>query len=412
MYKSISIIFILGTISSLFYCHSLIIDFDSLQLYTRGIALAKYGILIPVGSLATKAGFIPGPLLAIITGLSFKIYTSVFSISYGILFLHILSFFLIFKSIKEQFDSLYIVLFLIMYWLSPWRAAEVFPWNPSYLFFISSLNFYLLVKHHKNKKLISFFIPVILGLTVQIHKSILVYFFSYLFLFIKKSIKIDWKYLILGSLITLVTFIPFFLIEITPQALSIEQNQDKAYYFRNLVRVGPVIKGMLYWVRYSSLWTSVDVFKSIDFAWTGLSSFLHSIKWLIAISSILLSVACNYFLWKKRDYIDHSLLMIIYSMFFATFCVSAISPVSFNYWHLFLIYPFSILAMVKGLSVSPLQLKKPILVILIFYSFSYNYLASVKSYKHDSSKNPQIKFDKYRENNEFKKRACRVVHCP
>ncbi len=404
---SLIIIFFCGIISSYLYINSFIIDFDSQQLFTRAVALAKYNTLIPFGSQASKAGFVPGPLMSIITGLSLKVKLHSQTISFALLVSHIFSFFLVLAVVKKRFSLSKILLFMLIFWLSPWRASEVFPWNPGFLFFFSALNFYLLFNKLHNKKLISFLIPIILGFSLQFHKSILVFALSYGYLFLKKQLKLNWLFLFLGLVVVATSFYPYITFDNYAQNFS-ENTSDSSYYFRNLVHVGPVIKGFLYWFRYSSFYFSVDLFKSLDPQLGNFDIVFHSIKWLVGIGTIVFSLISQFKLFKRRNVIDNTEKEIIYSILLSMIFVSCLSPVSFNYWHLYLIYPFTIFTLVKSIS---FNIQRKHLVLIGLYLCFYNFMGAKKSFKHDYRRDNNSEFLNNITNQKYKNEMCELIKC-
>ena len=59
-----------------------------------------------------------------------------------IIMCNIMALFLFDKVVKQVFDDPARLLFLVLFWLSPWFLYQHMLYNPAYLFFCSALYFY------------------------------------------------------------------------------------------------------------------------------------------------------------------------------------------------------------------------------------------------------------------------------
>lgn len=379
-------ILFLGLINSLFFMYGHKIVVDSLQLLERGYLLTQ-GYLVPFGPRSTHTNMIYGPFISLASGLGIFLTKNAVGILLVILFFHLLSFFLISRIEFLKFSSSFYFTYLFLFWVSPWRASEIFIWNVSFLFFTASLFLYSI---HLLKKENYFWGTVVHGisyiLSFQIHNSLLLFVPITLFLWHQKEIKLSFKGIFFCVPLFLIMMLPtLYILKTNPSVLSYNTS-SKAHLFANLLNGAEMIKGFTYWLRYPSFYfgsTTLQLPKIPFDQRSFLGQVWYLLKWLIAISSVFLTLKANKDFFKKssQPFLRKLCFITILSLIF----VSAISPVPFNFWHLYLLYPFTLIPV--AWFVSQWKYQKIFLTFCGIYFFSYSLISSYHSYKHEFKTN-------------------------
>lgn len=387
----IAIIFSLGLISSLVFIFNQLIVQDSAQLLERGYLFTQ-GILVPFGPRSTNTNFIYGSFISIFVGTFLSIWAHPLSPLFGILLLHVLCFFLLFRIEFLQVKKAFFLTFLFLFWVSPWRSSEVFLWNPSFLFPL--MIFYLfgvdLCLRQKN-----FWGTLCIGvatvLTLQVHNSVLFLVILTALLALKKTIRLDVRALLLTGLFAVVCLAPtIFVILRYPDVLSL--NKNPAPLFRNLLRGGEAIKGVTYWLRYPSLYFGSTTFQLPKLHWPS-SDWDDRLwwvgKWVMAVASIVVVLLANrrFFKDQKKCFLSTLCVLGLVSLVL----VSMLSPVSFNFWHLYLIFPLTLIPLVHYISVQKNYVRY--FVPLAVYFMVYSYVGAMGSYKHDDGSDQARAYD-------------------
>lgn len=377
--SKITVIFILGVTFSLLYMFTQTLVVDSFQLLERGYLFTQ-GYLVPFGPRSTNTNLIYGPFISIFTGVSLWIWNTPLSVLFGILLFHILGFYFLLKTKFLQINQSFYLVYLILYWCSPWRANEVFIWNPAFLMTVSSMYLFSLGQMFEKKY---FSGTLLLGISLiwcfSIHNSFVFLGVLTLILLGRKQIKFDLKAVLFCIIIFIVYLSPTLItIYQKPQVLSLNTGGE-SYLFRNLVHFGEALKGILYWLRYSSLYFGSTNFKVQSFEKESFNLIWNGVKWALAIASLFLILRFNFKFFKSNE-TPKRLKILTSSAFFALVIVSCISPASFNYWHLYLIYPFCLMPVAHELNLS--LHKNKIMTGLLVYFLIFVTITSYKSEEH------------------------------
>jgi len=242
--------------------------------------------------------------------------------------------------------------------------AEVQLWNPSYLFVGSALHVWTAVRMNQKR---SFWITMLhvlaVGAAAQMHLSALILFLMSLYLFYRGVLRVHWGGVVIAVSIWLLSLLPYFLLIIEHPDLINQDIEGKDYFVgRGLVYVYPVLKTILYWFRLGSTFFSKQLMFLSHFDWLESLGWLQSVVefvWralLIAIglTTLWFSVLANRYLWQK---IKHRLvrkagpvqstqeLLMIYTFsgFLSLLICGIISPISFLWWHVLIIYHSAVL---------------------------------------------------------------------
>jgi len=378
--KQIWCIFILGLVSSLFYLTNQKIVVDSLQLLERGFWFSQ-GQLFPFGPRSTNTNYVFGPFISVFVGSFLKIYQHPVSPLLGILTLHILSFWALLKIQFLRSNQNFFLCFLFLFWASPWRSSEVFLWNPAFLFPFVIFFLYGVDRNLEKKDFWGTLLyGLMIGLCAQIHNSFLIMIVFVMLMYFRRQMFVHWTSLALSVVIGLLFFLPTFIVLYRhPEILS--QNQNPTRLFHNLLTVGEMIKGWTYWLRYASLYFGSTTFQLPEIVFsqaTVLEIIWFGVKWLMALVSFVVVIVSNYQFFKTQK--NTKLYHIALCAFWCLLFFSALSPVPFNFWHLYLAFPFTLIPVSFYLSQ-----KTKYLPIVGVYFLIYTLVSGSFSYKHDSS---------------------------
>ena len=122
-----------------------------------------------------------------------------------------------------------------------------------------------------------------------------------LFWWWKRYLKIHWPGAIAASAIVILSLVPWALAVLNNPQLMAKQ---KGYLGFGLLMLFPVYRGALYWVRYSSLALSTELF-CLDFAYligqaamARLAPLLEVFKNIVYTITLALSLWANYRFWR------------------------------------------------------------------------------------------------------------------
>jgi hypothetical protein len=205
-----------------------------------------------------------------------------------ILLCHVLAYWILDGTLKRILSPRERVLLAVLYWLNPWQLYFAsFLWNPNYLFLFSSLHLWSCLAQRERARLWPSFLHAAgLALAFQVHASFLLLAVASLLLWLRRYFRIHWGGAIAGGVLASLPLIPWAIEVTTHPALVTEAS--KGFLGRGLILVFPLVRGLLYWLRYSSLYLSE---RMADFDFSGL---FGSDRWLgpglNAVSQTLLAL--------------------------------------------------------------------------------------------------------------------------
>lgn len=186
---------------------------------------------------------------------------------------------------------------------------------------------------------------------------------------------------------------------------QIVQESDR-YIGYGLTHVYPVLKSVLYWIRYGSMMFSNKAIANSTFEWITTIEFARLAlvyiwkAWVFGVGAFTVVVSARYSwrLWKhvkpmirksedvatKEDWLP----LYAFGVFIAILICAALAPITFNYWHLMLAYPFAIIPILYGVKQfleSKPERFKLFFLIAVCHLVLVNIVASNDSRKYSSS---------------------------
>ncbi len=357
-----TILFGLGLFFSVLFFTKLTMHNDHVQMLLKVFRLIDDGQWSHFGNATTGMGFLPGSFLTAVSAIPMQIYFSPYSALVVILLFHIFSLLLFSSVLKENYKSVILIDFLLLYWLSPWRVEQTELYNPAYLFLFSAVHFY--TAYHMNKKSfwMTFFHVLTIGFCVQVHFSVLMLGILSLGLWGFRYLKVNWWGFIAGSAVVGLSLLPWFLAYLEHRELAVAVSKESGTFIgKNFVLVYPVLKGISYWIRYGAISYGRHIFSEINFLWIQdatlqkiVSGAFHSLKYVFTVVTVVFSAVVQWRIFKKIWQQDHpfrkgqdrtgvrgeqGIYLYAFYFFFAMLIATGLSPVEFNHWHLILAFP-------------------------------------------------------------------------
>lgn len=391
-----------GFLFSYFYVVTFVLRRDQHNLFYTGNMLAEFGNFIHHGNPASGTiGNVPGSLTALVMGLPLMIYDHVFSPFIFIVLLHFVAWLLFDNSFKKlKLSTTFRFLFLVFFWLNPWRLSEAIVWNPAYMFFFASLHFWTLVNLREKRSFAMSALNVLsVGLAGQLHLSAFLLFLTTVIMWLWKKIRINYWGVIIGIVLVLASLIPFYLeLQELGQVPMSEAKKSKHFLGRGIVYVFPFFKALTYWVRMGSSYFSRGVLTYLNFDWMPIAIgryLLWAVVWGFAGITAWIALVANYKFfrnvsWKPFKVNSNSFLQsYAFSCFGAVVIAAALSPITFVHWHFLVIMPITLFPLIEY--ILNLQEKKKFQVVAIFVvSFVVtNVLAVIHSERQKWSADPQ-----------------------
>lgn len=354
----------IGFVQGLFYAWNAVMTSDQEQMLTKGIRLAFLGEWEHYGNLVTGGGNVPGSLTSLVVGLPLMIVDSAMSPQVLVGLLQLAGLLIILRVLKEYFSPVQIVVFCGLFWLSPWRASKAILWNPSYLILVTALHLYSFHRLQRRPRGFwpSFLNVIALGIGLQLHPSAAVLGLLSMVLLLRRALPLNRVAAGLALLAVLASLAPWFAAVSGGAGLApvVDEARGNFYYGFNLLHPFSFLKGVMYWVRYTSMVFPHYIFSNLDYSRFGAGGMeaavrvgFESLRWAFGGTSVFLALwAFGWHLrrfWKRRlrcaDPLEHYVLAGIAAMVLLVM----ISPAELSHWHLYPLLPVATIALCRFL---------------------------------------------------------------
>lgn len=392
----------LGLVLAWLFATQQIVDGDQQQMLFNGYMGAYLGQWSSFGNAASVVGNVPGNLLGIVVGAPLLVWDSPYSPMFFLVLTRLVGFVLFDSLIKQVFTKndgsaqITRLSFLLLCWLNPWFLFETLLYNPSYLFFCAALHCWSAWHLRISRSFVMTLLHVLaIGLAMQLHYSWPLLAIISLMLWWQRQIKIN--YWAVGMAIGLIalSLLPYWLAlkQNTNLAHNADPETQKRYIGYGAVHVFPVIKSYFYWLRYGSWWFPSKLVNDTAFIWLSSEVWLQlaamwfwrTLIFIAGLASLLFALWANLLLgatlrgqWLRRDLNKvitptHWLGLYALAAVVATLTTAGLAPITFNYWHLILVFPFALFPVLLLLrlifKVYPSALKGVGLAVLVFFIF-------------------------------------------
>lgn len=392
-------------LSWLFSDHQLLTG-DQTQMLYKGYLGAYEGIWLSYGNAASAVGNVPGSLSAWLIGGPLLLWDSPYAPMVLLLAMRLVGFLLFDAVIRQVFDDRVRLLFLVLCWLNPWFQYESLLYNPSYLFLFSAMHCWSAWHMRERASFWHMIVHLLaIGMAMQLHYSWPLLAVMSTYLFWRRILKVSWSGVVVATLLIGASLIPYAM-EVMSNS-HITQNVDpearQRYIGWGLVHVYPVLKSVLYWLRYGSWLFASKLVNDTQFIWLAGHEYLQmAAVWLwrvviygVGSATVLLAAKANWLLWRElkprllrsdRAPVDGESWLGLYALaaVLAVLVSAALSPIIFNYWHLMLIFPYALfpilLLLVRWSRRYPQWVGKGLLVATLFCT-AVNLIAACDSTK-------------------------------
>lgn len=365
---------LLGLALSWWYAVNQIVDGDQTQMIHKGYLAAYHGIWLAIGNAASVVGNVPGSLSAWVVGAPLLVWDSPYAPMALLIALRLTGFLLIDAVIRQAFpDSAPArLLWLLLCWLNPWFLFDSLLYNPAYLIFCAGLHVWTAWHLQRHRGFWFTFLHVAsIGLAMQLHFSWPLLAFLSAYLWWRGVLKLNWLAVLSCVVLLAWSLVPYFqaLMANPDMAHNPDPKARERYIGWGLVNVYPVLKSLIYWVRYGSWAFPSKLVNDTEFLWLtvawaqwlGLGLWRFLLYGLAAVT-ILTSVIASAMAFaqvrgklRRRDGAINDprdwLLVYAFGAFVAMLASAALSPIVFNYWHLTLIFPFALFPILHWLVV-------------------------------------------------------------
>lgn len=237
---------------------------DQLNLLSRGWLWAERGVFLPYGNPLSNGGVGPGSLTTLLVGAPLFLWRHHRSPVVLVVVFHVLAYLLLDHTLRKILAPRERLLFALVYWLNPWRLYfSGFLWNPNFLFLPAAVHLWTAWRSRQVPGFLPSLLHVVaLGAAFQLHPSFVILALASALLWWRRAVRVDWLGVALGALLVLLSLVPWLLAVVAaPDELL---PGSEGFPLRGLIYVFPLVRGLLYWLRYASLYLPSATLK-LDF---------------------------------------------------------------------------------------------------------------------------------------------------
>ncbi|HYL06562.1 MAG TPA: hypothetical protein VE075_11005 [Thermoanaerobaculia bacterium] len=276
---------------------------DQLNLLARGWLLAVRRQMVWFGNPLSTGGKAPGGVTSLLVGLPLMLWRDHRAATALVALCHLAAFLVLDRTLARIVTPLERLAFVILYWLSPWQLYfRTFLWNPNYLFLGGALHLATAWRlRHGPRFGASALHAATLLLALQIHPSFLLLAAASALLWWRGYLRPHYGGAVLGLVLGLLPLLPWAWEVIAHPVLLAEVH--KGFPGRGLVYSLP--RGILYWLRYSSLslagrsglFDFTEAFGAA--ADRRLSPFFRALTEGVGPATVVLPLLANLWLWRR-----------------------------------------------------------------------------------------------------------------
>jgi hypothetical protein len=297
------VLFVLGLLIAVTMAWRSQVGGDQLNLLARGWLLAAQHVWIPYGNRTSAGGFGPGGLTSILVALPLTVWSEYRAPVFLIVALSTLGYLLIDAMLPRSRGGQVRILFAIAYWLSPWRLFfSGHLHNPNFLLFFGALH---LTTAHRLRSEPRFLTSLLhaagLVFAVQLHPSAVMLSVASILLWLGGQMRVRLTGAVCGLAIGATTLVPYVVYALNDPSILPGSN---AYIDNAPLRILSVLRGVLYWFRYSSFgfsrtFTQFDFSPLIGVFAAPLEAGLWLLRQLVAPPSVIVAAIANLWLFSR-----------------------------------------------------------------------------------------------------------------
>jgi len=276
---------------------------DQLNLLARGWLLAVRRQMVWFGNPLSTGGKAPGGITSLLVGLPLLLWRDHRAATAAVALCHLAAFLVLDRTLARIVSPWERLPFAILYWLSPWQLYfGTFLWNPNYLFLGGAVHLATAWRLRRAPELTASLLHMAtLVLAMQIHPSFLLLAAASALLWWRGYLHPHAGGAALGAALGALPLVPWAREVIAHPALLAEAH--KGFPGRGLLFSLP--RGILYWLRYSSL-SLAGRSGQFDFteafgaaADRRLSPFFRVLTEGLGPATVALPLLANLWLWRR-----------------------------------------------------------------------------------------------------------------
>ncbi|HEY4339703.1 MAG TPA: hypothetical protein VGM97_07150 [Steroidobacteraceae bacterium] len=339
---------------------------DQGQLLNLGWQLAHSHIWLPHGMVTSAGGFSPGGFSGVLIAAPLYLWHDYRAPALFILLCHAGAFLFLVSTLKPALTETGRYLLLVLLWLSPWHlyfAAHI--WDANFMYIFAVLHLVTARRMARQREFWTTAAHVLLlGLSLQIHTSGFILCVLSVLLFASGRLKVSWAGLAMGAAVCTVSLVPW-IVAVRQNAALIPGG--KGFLLRGIVYVFPLLRGVLYWLKLSSL-SFVARMYDLDFTPVMGATLGHPLSVLAKLLATLAGVTLILTVWlqwrffrsawrrsvarPRTEYRPRTWLRgYVTATCAAALICFALSPTTIMFWQLFVILPASALVVVMAAEV-------------------------------------------------------------
>jgi len=276
---------------------------DQLNLLARGWLLATRGQMIWFGNPLSTGGKAPGGITSLLVGLPLLLWRDHRAATAAVTLCHLAAFLVLDRTLARIVTPRERLVFVILYWLSPWQLYfGTFLWNPNYLFLGGAVHLATAWRLRRAPAFAASLLHVAtLVLAMQIHPSFLLLAAASALLWWRGYLRPHAAGAVVGAALGALPLLPWAWQVMTHPVLLAEVH--KGFPGRGVVFSLP--RGILYWLRYSSLslagrsglFDFTEAFSAA--ADRRLSPFFRALTEGVGPATVALPLIANLWLWRR-----------------------------------------------------------------------------------------------------------------
>ncbi len=333
---------------------------DQLNLLARGWLLAERGEWVQFGMPTSAGGLAPGGLTSLVVGVPLMLWQDYRAPTLLLWLIHLVGLVVLDRSVGHALGRSGRLLLVIMYWLSPWQLYfSGHLWNANYMYLFGAVH--LATSYASRQKpsfVASLFHMAALGLAFQLHASAPLLALVSVLLVAGGRVRVSWPGATLGAALVALSLLPWAVATLeAPRTVP----GGEGFIGRGLVLVFPLLRGVLFWLRYGSLAVSGKMLR-LDFTPTlgagtdsVLTPVLVGVLFLVGVATLAVPLAAHLRLWRRRRALVQRLPSAVklpsrrwlesyaVASFLGAVAAFAVSPTTVMMWQAFIAFPGALL---------------------------------------------------------------------
>lgn len=326
-----------------------------------GWALYAEGQLLPYGCTVTGGGLYPGPLTSLLFGVPLFLWEDFRTPYFFSLLSQVVAYLLLHHALRETLSRRGLQLLFVFYWLNPWRMYfSGHGWNVDWLFLLGALHFWSAFRLRRAATFGATLVHVLsIGAAAQLHGSFVILVLLTLTMLGTGYIRFRWSAFLAGCGLFAISIIPWIVEALREPGIIPTGGNTPG---RGLLFLFPILRGILYWFRYGSLFTGRYM---MDFDFTPvfgpqvdavLAPLFAAFRFGLAPLTLAIPLVANYWLWRKAGPLrfrfapgasaQEWLIGATRVAFICAFVTFALSPQTIVMWHLLIVLHMAILPII------------------------------------------------------------------